>query len=115
MDFLEKFRHHNMKRAVENFHHPVDEVWWTNAIAGEAGEAMAVYLQACNLSKKISRGDFKSEEALNDARFRLAVEIADVITYCDLLLGHLGYDTRTILEMKFNEVSHRVGYPKVEF
>lgn len=115
MDFLDTFRMHNMKRAVENFDHPIDEVWWTNAIAGEGGEALAVYLQACNLSKKISRGDFKAPEQLNDARYRLAVEIADVMTYCDLLLGHLGYDTKTMLATKFNEVSRRVGYPQVEF
>lgn len=106
--FLKVFRDHNTKRARENFSHPTDEAWWTNAIAGEAGEA-------CNIAKKITRGDYKTPAELKVAREALAIELADVITYCDLLLAQLGYETDEILLSKFNEVSKRVGYPQVMF
>jgi NTP pyrophosphatase (non-canonical NTP hydrolase) len=102
--FLKRFRNQNVERAAHYFDHPTDLVWWTNAIAGEAGEA-------CNISKKISRGDYKSMQADAEARHALAVELADVITYCDLLLAKLGVDTEDILIEKFNVVSHRVSYP----
>lgn len=103
--FLKAFRQHNVERAKTRFHHDTSEVWWTNAIAGEAGEA-------CNLAKKISRGDFKGAE-LKEARKALAIELADVITYCDLLLAQLGHETDEILLEKFNIVSKRVGYQQV--
>lgn len=104
--FLRRFRIHNVERASTRFFHDTSEIWWTNAIAGEAGEA-------CNIAKKISRGDFKTDAALDDARNALAVELADVMTFCDLLLAKLGVDTEKILLEKFNVVSSRVGYPKL--
>ncbi len=103
MTFLQNFRHHNVLRARNNFHHDTSEVWWTNAIAGEAGEA-------CNIAKKISRGDYKTLAELKDAHYALAIELADVITYCDLLLAKLGVPTEDILRDKFRIVSKRVGY-----
>lgn len=104
MSFLQMFRTHNIRRAREYFEHDTSEIWWTNAIAGEAGEA-------CNIAKKISRGDYKDFASLEVARHALAVELADVITYCDLLLGHLGFSTEMELLSKFNVVSRRVKYP----
>ena len=73
---------------------------WALAIAGEAGEL-------CNLVKKALRGDFPLEEK----RQEILEEIADVITYCDLLMSRLGADTATEVRRKFDIVSQRVGYP----
>lgn len=107
--FLKVFRDHNLERATTHFHHSTAEIWWTNAIAGEAGEA-------CNISKKIDRGDYAGDDqALDIARHKLALEIADVVTYCDLLLAHMGVQMDEILLEKFNIVSKRVGYPPVMF
>lgn len=72
---------------------------WALAIAGEAGEL-------CNLLKKVVRGDFTLEEK----RQEVLNEVADVMTYCDLLMTRLDADTATELKAKFNVVSARVGW-----
>lgn len=41
-------------------------------------------------------------------------ELADVITYADALITHLGADTETVLLEKFDEVSKRVGFVREE-
>lgn len=71
---------------------------WANAVAGEVGEA-------CNLIKKIERGDFD----LDEAREKLGHEIADAIIYLDLLAHRAGIDTDAAITEKFNAVSERVG------
>ncbi len=71
---------------------------WSNAVCGELGEA-------ANLIKKIERGDFTLEEARSD----LAKELADVVTYLDILAHRAGVDLGAATREKFNEVSQRVG------
>ena len=99
MRFAE-FQEANDKRCKESFHG--SDGWpvpmWCLTIAGEAGEL-------CNLVKKVERGDF----TLESVRHQVLEEIADVITYCDLLMTQLGADTATELSRKFNIVSDRVG------
>ena len=105
IDFLKTFRIHNRKRAQECFKHETGIVWWTNAIAGEAGEA-------CNISKKLTRDG--QQYIGGDERTKLfeelTIELADIITYCDLLLDKLGIEMQDILEQKFDIVSERCGY-----
>lgn len=76
---------------------------WTNAVAGEAGEA-------CNLAKKIIRGDFGSpgSQPYADACLLLAKEFADVVIYADIGCMRAGWSLGTIVREKFNEVSDRV-------
>lgn len=97
-----QFQNLNARRCGEAFEHGVDD-WpiqnWALAIAGEAGEL-------CNLVKKVIRGDYALEEKRQD----ILREVADVMTYCDLLMSHLGADTRDELLRKFDEVSERVGW-----
>ena len=71
---------------------------WCNAVTGELGEA-------ANLIKKIERGDF----SLDEARPALAKELADVVTYLDILAFRAGVDLGAATIEKFNEVSLRVG------
>ncbi len=71
---------------------------WSNAVLGELGEA-------ANLIKKIERGDM----TLDVARMDLARELADVATYLDILAFRAGVDLEKAVEMKFNEVSDRIG------
>lgn len=73
---------------------------WACAMAGEAGEA-------CNIIKKMFRGDFDMRE--KDAKQALADELADVIIYADLLAHAAGIDLGNAVIDKFNEVSNKKG------
>ena len=68
---------------------------WACAAAGEMGEA-------CNLVKKMRRGD---DIDLKD----LAWELADTVCYLDLLAERLGIDLGEAVREKFNVVSDRHG------
>lgn len=100
-----QFQRLNAQRCREVFHSP--EEWplemWALAIAGEAGEL-------ANLVKKIYRGDFP----LTEKRTDVLNEIADVMTYCDLLCTHLGATTADALMHKFDIVSERNDWPNNE-
>jgi len=99
------FQKINAERCNTSFKHKLFD-WppeiWALAIAGEAGEL-------CNLVKKIVRGDF----TLDEKRQAILEEVADVMTYCDLLMSRLDANTCVELERKFNIVSKRVGYPSL--
>jgi NTP pyrophosphatase (non-canonical NTP hydrolase) len=71
---------------------------WGNALAGEVGEA-------CNVIKKIDRGDFTLDEARED----LASELADAFTYLDHIASKAGIDLGAAVIRKFNVVSERRG------
>lgn len=70
---------------------------WACAMVGEAGEV-------CDVIKKVNRGDFENQGWRND----LANEIADCLTYLDLLALAAGIDLGKALQHKFNVVSERV-------
>lgn len=71
---------------------------WLGAVTGELGEA-------ANLIKKVRRGDLSLEEA----RDRIAEELADVQTYLDLLAYRCGIDLGAATVDKWNKVSERIG------
>lgn len=73
---------------------------WCNAVLGELGEL-------ANLIKKIERGDCTLEERRGD----VGRELADVLTYLDILAFRCGVDLGHATIEKFNEVSHRVDVP----
>lgn len=73
---------------------------WLEAVTGELGEY-------ANKSKKFRRGDISQAEFLIEAE----KELADVVTYVDLLAFQLGIDLGDAIRKKFNEVSKRVGAP----
>ena len=97
---FKEFQEVNDLRCKTSFHG--SDGWpvpmWCLAIAGEAGEL-------CNLVKKVERGDF----TLESVRQQVLEEVADVITYCDLLMTQLGADTAEEVARKFNIVSERIG------
>lgn len=98
---FERLQQTNKLRCEKAFGREVKD-WnaeqWACAIAGEAGEL-------CNIVKKVFRGDF----ALNEVRGEILEEIADIITYCDLMMTFLDADTGTEVAKKFNKVSARRG------
>lgn len=71
---------------------------WLQAAVGELGEY-------ANVRKKYERGDLTEEEFFAEA----ADELADVVTYLDILATQLGIDLGTAVMSKFNRVSRRVG------
>ncbi|HAY82395.1 MAG TPA: hypothetical protein DCY79_21515 [Planctomycetaceae bacterium] len=90
---------------------------WTNAMAGESGEA-------CNIAKKLIRGDYDRAETIS-ALLDLAEELADVITYADLCMSRVQHSleelgvedseqlnaarTGNAVAAKFNKVSQRLA------
>ena len=73
---------------------------WTNALAGEAGEA-------CNIAKKLLRGDYGDDQELGIGE--LMDEIADVVIYADLVCQRVGRKLEIAVLNKFNEKSEQVG------
>lgn len=87
---------------------------WSNASAGEMGEA-------CNAVKKLRRlelkmqqhaGDKPVPETMDAARQAVAKEIGDTVTYLDLLAQHLGLRLEDCVRKAFNQVSEREGFPE---
>ncbi len=71
---------------------------WLEAAVGELGEY-------ANFSKKFRRGDINAVEFKEAAR----KELADVVTYLDILADQLGINLGDAVREKFNSVSNRVG------
>lgn len=82
---------------------------WSNAMAGECGEA-------CNVVKKLRRhetgtGMYNTPE-VEVLLPMLADEIADVVLYADLLAAKYGIDLEDAVRAKFNRVSEAQGFPE---
>ena len=71
---------------------------WLQAVVGELGEY-------ANMRKKVERGDFTMDEA----RPKIADELADVVIYLDILAFQLGVDLGEAVMGKWNRTSERVG------
>ncbi len=84
---------------------------WATAAAGELGEA-------CNLIKKLNRirdsvgGNFGDDNDAQILRNKLALELADVATYVDLLATAAGVNLEECVIAKFNAVSVKNGFPE---
>jgi NTP pyrophosphatase (non-canonical NTP hydrolase) len=85
---------------------------WTNALAGEAGEA-------CNIAKKMLRirqgvrGN-KDGDDYESLRLKLARELADVIIYADLAIQSLGMIPEEVIIKTFNDKSKEIGYERAK-
>lgn len=71
---------------------------WLQAVVGELGEYS-------NIRKKFERGDIDLNEFILSAK----KELADVVTYLDILAMQLNINLGQAVKDKFNEVSERVG------
>ncbi len=81
---------------------------WSNAMAGEAGEA-------ANVVKKLRRIELScqgrpSEQDRKALVQDLAEEIADVVIYADLLATFYGIDLAGAVVAKFNRTSEEFGF-----
>jgi len=105
---------------VERWHEGADE-WtgadWSNAMCGEAGEAANVVKKLRRHETRI-RGTFGEGSALyntpsvGELLAKLAGEIADAVTYADLLAHKYGIDLGAAVVDKFNRVSEEQGFPE---
>lgn len=101
---MASFQKINASRCRELFHELTETgKWemrdWALAIAGESGEL-------CNLMKKILRGDFTIENKY----IAIVDELADIITYCSLMLSALEMGMPIALMRKFDKINVRRGY-----
>lgn len=83
---------------------------WSNAMAGEAGEA-------CNVVKKLRRHETHAGTSYNTPPVaellpKLAAEIADTITYAFLLADYYDIDVEDAIREKFNLVSLAQDFPE---
>lgn len=89
-------------RKGEIVHLPDGSDWtpaqWGQAVTGEWGEY-------ASWRKQYERGDIDEETFKREA----GKELADVITYIDILAYRLGIDLGDALISKFNEISERVS------
>lgn len=80
---------------------------WSNAVAGEVGEA-------CNVVKKIRRpqlGTVGNDADAPKYYAQLESEIGDVLIYLDLLAKAAGFTLDTCVSRAFNEKSEKLGMP----
>jgi NTP pyrophosphatase (non-canonical NTP hydrolase) len=103
-----EFRRANVTRCLK-WHPGGIESWspsdWTTAITGELGE-LASLIKMRNRERDGLPGN-----KFSPTRKQIADEIADVLTYLDLLAAALGVDLAVAVAEKFNDVSQRVGFP----
>lgn len=80
---------------------------WSNAVAGEVGEA-------CNVVKKLRRpqlGTVGNDHQPEVYTKQLEAEIGDVLIYLDLLANAAGLDLATCVSRSFNEKSDKLNMP----
>ncbi len=76
------------------------EAHWALSIASEAGEVADAILGWSGLKR--SKADKTKED--------VGRELADVVTYCDLLASKLGFRLSHLIVAKFNEINQRCGF-----
>lgn len=82
---------------------------WSNALAGEVGEA-------ANVVKKLRRWDTGAANEGDPDEITLLemlrAELADIACYLDLLAAFYGINLSDAIRAKFNVVSERQGFPE---
>jgi NTP pyrophosphatase (non-canonical NTP hydrolase) len=105
---FDAFRAANVARCLK-WHPAGIESWspsdWLTAVTGELGE-LASLLKMRNRERDGLPGN-----KFSPTDRQVADELADVLTYLDLLAEVLGIDLGRAAAQKFNEVSERVGFP----
>ena len=101
---FDELRNANIERKKEKVFpsHNWSLAQWACAMAGECGEA-------CNIIKKMFRGDFKCLDEEIKANLDLADELADLVIYVDLTAEKAGIDLGEAIKNKFNKVSEKRG------
>ena len=111
---FETLRDANMSRVVRWHGQAGVKAWslsdWGVAFAGEAGEA-------CDKIKKFNRiihgvANESDIRGTADARREIMLELADTITYADLIAAWLKEPLAPWIRIKFNTVSEKYDFPE---
>lgn len=106
------FSRTNRQRA-KRWHGEDSQPWtgadWSNAMMGEGGEAANVVKKLRRVETGVAGSADPEWPVLIE---KLGDEIADTITYLDLLADHYGINVPEALERKFNAISEREGFPE---
>lgn len=104
---FDAFRAANVARCVKWHPHGINS-WsasdWLTAVTGELGELASLLKMRNRERDKLPGNKFSPTDK------QIADEIADVLTYLDLLAASLGVNLGMAAAQKFNEVSDRVGF-----
>lgn len=107
---LERLAKINVLRCETAFKHTLNS-WsvaeWTNAMAGEAGEA-------CNIAKKMLRfrdGVAGNKLTRDEYKALLATELSDVVIYADLTAASEDIDLCKAIVEAFNNKSKELRSP----
>lgn len=100
----------NVARA-ERWHaeHPWSGSDWMVAAMGELGEA-GNYVKKLNRARDGIAG--ANDPGVSTLTLGLAEELADAVTYIDLIAAKYGIDLARHVAAKFNHVSEREGFPE---
>lgn len=112
----QKFSYMNLDRNIYGFNHSLEdwsEAEWTNALAGEAGEA-------ANFGKKIIRCSggvaiLNKGQTKEQYVAKLAEELADVVIYADLCAAKIGVNLWEEIIKKFNKTTRELGLDETRF
>jgi NTP pyrophosphatase (non-canonical NTP hydrolase) len=105
------------KRAVRWHPGGIDD-WtverWSNAMAGEAGEACGQVKRLNRIEDGIANLDAEGNDLQDrdEAIRAIGLELADVVIYADLLAQRIGLRLEDVVVEKFNRVSERYGFPE---
>ena len=103
-----EFREANVDRCLK-WHPQGLKSWspsdWLTAVTGELGELASLLKMRNRERDGIPGNKFSPSDK------QVADELADVLTYLDLLAAALDIDLGRAAATKFNEVSERVGFP----
>lgn len=103
-----KFREANVARCLK-WHPAGIESWstsdWLTAIVGEVGELASLIKMRNRERDGLPGNKFSPTDR------QVADEIADVLTYLDLLAASMNIKLDIAAVRKFNETSKRVGFP----
>jgi NTP pyrophosphatase (non-canonical NTP hydrolase) len=103
-----EFRRANVDRCLK-WHPQGIESWspsdWLTAVTGELGELASLIKMRNRERDRLPGNKFSPTQK------QIADELADVLTYLDLLAEVLNVDLASAAVEKFNEVSARVGFP----
>ena len=105
---FDAFREANVARCLR-WHPAGIESWsasdWMTAIVGELGEAASL------IKMRNRERDGLVGNKFSPTQEQIAKELADVVTYVDLMAAAQGIDLGRAIAQKFNEVSKRNGFP----
>lgn len=106
---FEQFRQANVSRC-RRWHPMGIESWspsdWLTAVTGELGELASLIKMRNRERDGLVGNKFSPTDK------QIADELADVVTYLDLLAAVLGVDLASAIAEKFDEVSERNGFPE---